>query len=141
MDKSTHLNSLARVLTEAESAIPKEETDKQVKVEHCINIKTLCDYEVSCSYGDMVFIICILKDYLKLIAEKEGYIWDYYRKRFAKLADKLSAQIGYDYETQMEKCKKKMDTKEKQNDIGEDAMTLAVKRSGRSKRKEEENGK
>ena len=141
MDKATHLNSLARILTEAESAIPKEEADKQVKVEHCINIKTLCDYEVSCSYGDMVFIICILKDYLKLIAEKEGHIWDYYRGRFAKLADKLSVQIGYDYETQLEKCKKKMDAIEKQNDIGEDAITLAVKRSGRSKRKEEDNGK
>ena len=67
-----HLDSLARILTEAESAIPKEEADKQVKVEHCINIKTLCDYEVSCSYGDMVFVICILKDYLKLIADKGG---------------------------------------------------------------------
>ena len=141
MDKATHLDSLARILTEAELVIPKEEADKQVKVEHCINIKELCDYKVSCSYGDMVFIICILNDYLKLIAEKEGHIWDYYRGRFAKLADKLSAQIGYDYEKQVEKCRKKLVTKEKQDDIGEDAMTLAVKRSGRSKRKEEENGK
>ncbi len=139
MDKATHLDSLARILTEAESAIPKEEADKQVKVEHCINIKTLCDYEVSCSYRDMVFVICILKDYLKLIAEKEGHIWDYYRERFAKLADKLSAQIGYDYEKQLEKCKKKMDAIEKLADIGEDAIALAVKRSGRGKRKEEGN--
>ena len=128
MDKSSHLDSLARILTEAESAISKEEADKQVKVEHCINIKELCDYKVSCCYGDMIFIICILKDYLKLIADKEGHIWDYYRDRFAKLADKLSAQIGYDYEKQMEKCKKKMDAIEKQDDIGEDAMTLAVNR-------------
>ena len=140
MDKATHLDSLARILTEAESGIQKE-ADKQVKVEHCINIKTLCDYEVSCSYGDMVFVICILKDYLKLIAEKEGHIWDYYRSRFARLADKLSAQIGYDYEKQLEKCRKKLDTKERQDDVGEDAITLAVKRSGRGKRKEEENGK
>ena len=124
-----HLDSLARILTEAESAIPKEKTDKQVRVEHCINIKTLCDYEVSCSYGDMVFIICILKDYLKLIAEKEGHIWEYYRGRFAKLADKLSVQIGYDYEKQLERCRKKLDTKEtRQDDVGEDAMALAVNR-------------
>ena len=141
MDKNNHLDSLARILTEAESGIQKEEADKQVKVEHCINIKTLCDYEVSCSYGDMVFVICILKDYLKLLAEKEGHIWDYYRGRFAKLADKLSAQIGYDYEKQLEKSRKKLEAIEKQNDIGEDAIALAVKRSGRGKRKEEENGK
>ena len=128
MDKNNHLESLARVLTEAESAIPKEEADKGVKVEHCINIKEMCDYKVSCSYGDMIFIICILKDYLKLIADKEGHIWDYYRDRFAKLADKLSAQISYDYEKQMDKCLKKMHTKERQNDVGEDAMALAVNR-------------
>ena len=140
MDKERHLDSLARILTESESGIQKE-ADKQVKVEHCINIKTLCDYEVSCSYGDMVFVICILKDYLKLLAEKEGHIWDYYRGRFAKLADKLSAQIGYDYEKQLEKSRKKLEAIEKQNDIGEDAIALAVKRSGRGKRKEEENGK
>lgn len=131
MDKSSHMDSLARILTEAESAIPKEEADKQVKVEHCINIKELCDYKVSCSYGDMVFIICILKDYLKLIAEKEGHIWDYYRSRFSKLADKLSAQIGYDYEKQMEKCLKNLDVKERRDDVGEDAMALAVNKGRR----------
>lgn len=128
MDMERHLGSLARILTEAES-IPKEKADKQVKVEHCINIKELCDYKVSCSYGDMVFVICILKDYLKLIADKEGHIWDYYRERFAKLADKLSVQIGYDYEKQLEKCRKKLDAKEtRQDDVGEDAMALAVNR-------------
>lgn len=41
----------------------------------------------------------------------------------------------------MEKCRKKLDAIEKQDDIGEDAIALAVKRSGRSKRKEEGNGK
>lgn len=127
MDKNNHLDSLARILTEAEAAISKEEADKQVKIEHCVNIKELCDYKVSISYGDMVFTICILKDYLKLIAEKEGHIWDYYRNRFAKLADKLSTQIGYDYENQLGKCRKKMDAKEKHDDIGEDAMALGRK--------------
>lgn len=41
MGKSSHMDSLARILTEAESVIPKEKADKQVKVEHCINIKEL----------------------------------------------------------------------------------------------------
>lgn len=74
MDKNAHLESLADLLKEAEQSI-KDKADKEVKVEHCINIKKMCDYKVSCSYEDIVFIICILKDYLKLIEEKEGVIW------------------------------------------------------------------
>lgn len=125
MDRSRHLDSLAELLDGAEKDI-RQEADRQVEVEHCINIKTLRDFKVFCSYGDMVFIICILKDYLKIIAEKEGHIWDYYRDRFAKLADKLAEQIGYDYEKQLEKCRKKMEGKESRSNIGEDAMALAV---------------
>lgn len=126
IDKNEHLDALADFINETDRDI-KSEADKLVQIEHCINIKELRDYKVSCSYGDMVFIICILKDYLKLIADKEGHIWDYYQERFAKLADKLAAQIGYDYEKQLEKCRKKLDAKEtRQDDVGEDAMALAV---------------
>lgn len=130
MDRSEHLESLACTLHEADEVV-KNSFDKQVNIEHCINIKKLCDYTVSCSYGDMVFIICILKDYLKLIAEKEGTIWDYYRERFAKLADKLAGQIGYNYEKQLEKCRKKMNADASKSDIGGDAMTLAVNKGKR----------
>ena len=129
-DKEKQLESLACVLDAVNGEI-KDMADRQVEIEHCINIKKLCDYKVSCSYGDIVFIICILKDYLKLTAEKEGYMWNYYRNRFAALADKLSAQIEYDYEKQMEKCRKKMGAAESKSDIGEDAMALAVKRGRR----------
>jgi hypothetical protein len=106
MDQDTHLESLANILKGTEQDI-KNDANKEVDVEHCINIKKLCDYKVSCSYGDIVFIICILKDYLKLIEEKEGIMWDYYKEKFSKLADKLSVQIEYDYEKQMKKCRKK----------------------------------
>lgn len=77
MDKDKHLESLADLLKDAEQSI-KDDADKEVEVEHCINVKKMCDYKVSCSYGDIVFIICILKDYLKLIKDKEGMMWDYY---------------------------------------------------------------
>lgn len=127
MDQDKDMNDLVRVLEDAEQET-KSEADRKVEIEHCINIKTLKDFKVSCSYQDIVFIICILKDYLKILADKEGVMWDYYRERFAKLADRLSEQIEYDYEAQMEKCLKKMGAKESNSDIGEDAMALAVKR-------------
>lgn len=130
MDEDTHLEALADILKDAEQSI-KYDANKEVEVEHCINIKKLCDYKVSCSYGDIVFIICILKDYLKLIEEKEGMMWDYYKDKFSKLANKLSTQIEYDYEKQLEKCKKKMGTKTSDDDIGGEAMALAIKRGKR----------
>ncbi len=130
MDENTHLEALADLLIDADKSI-KNEADKEVEIEHCINIKKMFDYKVSCSYRDIVFIICILKDYLKLIEEKEGIMWEYYKDKFSKLADKLSTQIEYDYEKQLEKCKKKMGTKTSDDDIGGEAMALAIKREKR----------
>ena len=122
------LKELTNLLDVADKDIKKEDADKQVEIEHCINIKTLSDFKVSCSYRDIVFVICILKEYLKLIEEREGFTWEYYREQFSKLANRLSEQIEYDYDVQMEKCLKKMGKKERNDDVGEDAMALAVKR-------------
>lgn len=52
------------------------------------------------------------------------------------MADRLAEQIEYDYEKQLEKCKKKMGVTEKNDDIGEDAMALAVKYRGKGKKSE-----
>ena len=56
------------------------------------------------------------------------------------MADRLAEQIEYDYEKQLEKCKKKMEVKERKDDVGEDAMALAVKYSGRGKADKKEGG-
>lgn len=130
MDSKENVEELTCLLDGAEEDI-KDNAGKQVEIEHCINMKTLSDFKVSCSYRDIVYMICILKEYLKLIEEKKGFTWEYYREQFSKLADRLSEQIEYDYDKQMEKYSKRMGKKEREDDVGEDAMALAVKRGKR----------
>lgn len=112
--------------------------DKQVMIEKAINLKLMCDYVVSCSYGDVVLIICMLHDYVKMLDESRGddiQYQAYYRVKFMKIADRLAEQIGYDYDLAVEKCKKKQLKQEKDSDIGEEAMALTIKR-GMAKGKE-----
>ncbi len=130
MDKQNHLWFFFQFLQEVEKEISKEE-EKQVMIEKAINLKLMCDYVVSCSYGDIVLIICMLRDYVKMLDEvrSDMFYREYYRDKFIKMADRLAEQIEYDYEKQMEKCKKNMNIKEKDNDIGEEALALTVTRS------------
>lgn len=113
-----------------------KEEEKQVMIEKAINLRLMCDYVVSCSYGDIVLIICMLHDYVNMLdeikADDIGY-QAYYRGIFMKMADHLAEQIEYAYDKQLDKCKKKMKAEAENNDIGEDAVVLAVKYSGRGK--------
>mgnify|MGYP000097511260 CR=1 FL=1 len=113
------------------------EAEKQVMIEKAINLRLMCDYVVSCSYGDVVLIICMLHDYVKTLDEVKRddiQYQAYYRGKFLEMADRLAEQIGYDYEAALERCKKKRQ-RESDSDVGEEAMALAVKR-GSGKRKE-----
>ena len=134
MDKKEHLQHLLHSLHEAKKETSREE-EKRVMIEKAVNIRLLCDYVVTCSYGDIVLIIGMLHSYVDMLDETMGddiMYQAYYRGKFVEIADRLAAQIGYDYEKQMEKCRKKHDKKEKYDDIGEDAMVLAVR--GRNSR-------
>lgn len=135
MDKKEHLWFLFQFLHEIEKKISSEE-EKQVMIEKAINLRLMCDYIVSCSYYDVVMIICMLHDYVNMLDEIKAddiQYHAYYRGVFMQMADRLAEQIEYDYEKQMEKCKKKKEAKEKDDDIGEDAMALAVRYSGKGK--------
>ena len=46
-----------------------KEEEKQVMIEKAINLRLMCDYVVSCSYGDIVLIICMLHDYVNMLDE------------------------------------------------------------------------
>lgn len=143
MDKKERLWFLFQFLQEVEKELSKEE-EKQVMIEKAINLRLMCDYVVSCSYNDVVLIICMLHDYVKMLDEVKAddiQYQAYYRGVFMKMADRLAEQIEYDYEKQLEKCQKKMMKKEKDSDIGEDSFVLAVKRGAKKNVEEKESEK
>ena len=137
MDRKDQLWFFFQFLQEVEKKMSKEE-EKQVMIEKAINLRLLCDYVVSCSYGDIVLIICMLHDYVKMLDEMRAENIDYqayYRGKYLKMADRLAEQIGYDYEKKLEECLRKNYTEETDSDIGGDAVELSMK-YGRRARKE-----
>lgn len=128
MGKNHDLSSSFIFFQDVEQTMSKEE-EKQVMIEKAINMRLMCDYVVSCSYGDLVLIICMLRDYVKMLDEiRDDVDWKYYyRNRFMKMANKFSEQIEYDYDAALEKCRKKLAKQERSNDVGEEAIALAVK--------------
>lgn len=138
VDKEKQLANFLQFLNEAEKGV-KKESEKQVMIAKAINLKLMCDYVVSCSYGDIVLIICMLRDYVKMLDEVRSDIqWEtYYRDKFMQMADRLSEQIEYDYDAAVEKCRKKSGQKERYSDVGGDALALAMKRAKEKKKKEE----
>lgn len=127
-------------LQETEKEMIKE-NEKQVMIEKAINLRLMCDYVVSCSYGDIVLIICMLHDYVKMLDEIKAddiQYQAYYRNVFMKMAGRLAEQIEYDYEKQLEKCRKKQQKRESSSDIGEDGLTLFAKRGLEKEQKEKD---
>ena len=125
-------------LDEVEKSLTPKEREKQVMIEKAMNLKLYCEYAVSCSYGDIVLIICMLHDYVKMLDEIKGedIQWKaYYRKKLSDMADRLAGQIEYDYNAALEKCQKKGQKSEKASDIGEDALVLALKKAPKLEKK------
>ena len=115
-----------------------KEKDEPVYVKGAVNLKSkpISHYEVTASYGDIVLLISMCRDYVKALDEvrRDSIDWQaYYRKKFMGIADRLQEQIGYDYDAAVKKCRKKADKRESNSDIGEDALLLALKRSNAGK--------
>lgn len=142
MDKEHQLWFFFQFLQMVEKELSKE-AEKQVMIEKAINLRLMCDYVVSCSYGDIVLIICMLRDYVRMLDEVRSDIqWEvYYREKFLKMADRLSEQIEYNYDAAVEKCKKKLGQEKSSSDVGEEAMALAVKYGNGKKKKPEKEAK
>lgn len=139
MNKEDEINQLISFLHDIEQDRELSREEKQlVMIEGAINLKQMCDYVVTCSRGDIVLIICMLHDYVKMLDEMRNTIqWEaYYRGKFVKLADRLSKQIHYDYDAAMEKCGKNQDREVKTRDIGSDGVSLAAGWTGWKKKEE-----
>lgn len=92
---------------------------------------------VNMSYRDLQVIVDVLDDYSRLLQEhiKENppkNFWARYRKeelvkRTMRISDQLADVIGLD--KTYPKCKKFLKKQQKQNDVGEEALTLSLTRS------------
>lgn len=94
-------------------------------------------HEVKTCYGDVVKIVNALRDYAKLLElvcdewELAGFhraAYEYQAEKLRQIANKLQCGIGYDYDAAVRKCQKLRGKKPRNDDVGEDAMVLAVKR-------------
>lgn len=119
-----------RIFHEAEEGLSRKEKEKLVMIEKAKKMKLMCDYVVSCSHGDLILIICMIHEYIKMLDETRDTIqWQcYYRDRFIKMADHFAKQIEYDYDKAMERCWRNLNKKESYSDIGDDALALAAKK-------------
>ena len=86
-------------------------------------------------YGDIYKTVNALRDYVRLLEsvcdqwELTGFhraTYEYHAEKLRKIADKLQAGIGYDYDKAVERCKKKRAKKSHSSDVGEDALLLTV---------------
>ena len=121
------------------NTLSQEFPDEDVQIEGAVNLKSrpVSEHKVCLAYGELTLLVAMLRDYVKELDERReaGTIglnpleYDvYYRPKFMNMADRISKQIGYDYDTQLEKCLKKAQTPQKNSDVGEDALTLASKK-------------
>ena len=122
-----------------------DKADSTVRIRGAYDLKApgIPEFEVTCPYGDIVLLIAMLRDYVLCLDEVKGddiTYQAYYRGRFLGMAERLSRQIGYDYDKALQKCLKKRE-KESSSDVGEEAMALALKYGARKKKEKENEGK
>lgn len=127
-----------------------EAPEDEVDIEGALNLKArpISEYKVRLAYGDLVLIVSMLRDYVKgfdamaaegILPINENHYNAYYREKFMGMANKISEQIEYDYDEKLKQCLKKM-SKEDNSDIGDEAMSLMIKKAQReaaAKQKEE----
>lgn len=91
------------------------------------------DHEIRTCYGDIRKIVDALRDYSRLLEmvcddwDLGGFhlaLYQYYAEAYRELAGKLQAGIGYDYDATMAKCQKKRGKKQRNEDVGGEALAM-----------------
>ncbi len=111
------------------------------------NLKSGCYQGFHTCEGDVLVTINALADYadiiMEFIAQSDygGYrnaFYELHAERCRKISKKLQEQIGYDRDAAIDRCreKKKYFGKNSDNDVGEDALVMAVKKSREKQKKE-----
>lgn len=104
-------------------------------------------HQFTTCYGDICKIVNALRDYSRLLemACNQWNLTGFHRatyechaEKLRQIAGKMQAGIGYDYDKAVETCKKKRARKSAASDVGEDAMTLAVRASSSTDKKKQE---
>lgn len=112
--------------------------DEEVPIEGAVNLrkKPISNFKVRLAYGELTLIVAMIRDYVKELDQRKtaGTLGindleyeHYYRPKFLNMAERISKQINYNYDEQLEKCLKKME-KHNNSNVGEEALTLAAKR-------------
>lgn len=94
-------------------------------------------------YGDICKIVNALRDYARMLRmtcdewNLQGFhraTYEHHADVLEKISKKYQAGIGYDYDAAVEKCRRKAERKHQrqEDDVGEDAMVLAVRKGRRA---------
>lgn len=107
---------------------------QEVEVKGALNVHSkgkIAPFDVHLTTGDLTLIVAMIEDYIRGldVIKANDIQWQvYYRGRFQSISNKIQEQIEYDYEKALKKCLKKQ---EKEDDIGDEAMSLMIKKARR----------
>ena len=91
------------------------------------------DHVIQTCYGDICKIVNALRDYSKLLEMVcdewglEGFhraTYEFHAEKLREIAGKFQAGIGYDYDDAVTKCRKKRDKKQREEDVGGEALAI-----------------
>lgn len=103
--------------------------------------------EIKTCYGDVCKIVNTLRDYarvLRMVCETwdlQGYhrtAYEFHAEKLEAISKKYQAGIGYDYDKAVEMCRKKRQRKQRDSDVGGEAMAMAYLKAQRMAVKEGE---
>ena len=91
--------------------------------------------KIDTCYGDICKIVNALRDYARMLRmvcgewDLQGYhraVYELHADKLEEISKKYQAGIGYDYDKAVEKCRKNRAKKQRDSDVGGEAMAMAL---------------